>query len=302
MSIRKIVLLAAIASLSVIAVLQSVFDGKDTTKIVSLAKDEVVDSISVKRVDGSTVSFVKEGDAWFVGDKKYPADKNTVANMVSAIGEIKILDVVSRSGDLERYGLDDAATVTVTASKAGKALRVFSAGKNAVASGQSYALIDGSKDVSLVSGNLKDLFDRDVASFRDKTIWSVAKEGITRIEVESSGKDGKFIVAKAGESATWQMASPESAKALAVDAAKADAFATLFATMTAESFAPEETAVSEKPIATFTIQGTGKQYSLMLVSKAGEQYLCASSETPYLFYITSAVADKLLAPYASLMK
>lgn len=316
MSGRKITLLAAIAGLSVILAVQIFVGGKDSVKTIALAEGNAIDSISIARADGSIVSLAKDGDSWFVGEAKYPADKNAVEGMVSAIGEIKVIDAVSRSGDLERYGLDGAACVTITASRAGKVVRTLVAGKNATAPGQSYALIDGSKDVSLVSGSMKDTFDRDAESLRNKTIWSIAREGITRIEAEGSAKDRSFIVAKAGDPAAWQMAAPESAKALAIDGAKADSFALSLSSIVADSYAPDGTALPDKPVARFVVQGTGKQYTLTIGAKVGgsgegaagannaadAKYLCSSSETPYAFYMTASITERLLAPYTSLKK
>jgi hypothetical protein len=304
MSARKTILLAAIASLSVIFVIQSLLGGKDSVKTVKLADGIAIDSISIARADGTTVNLSKEGDAWFVGDRKYPVDKNAVDGMVAALGEIRVIDTVSRSGDLERYGLDGAAAVTVTASKAGKAVRAIVAGKNASAAGQSYALVDGSKAVSLVSGSLKDTFDKDAESLRDKTVWSTAREGITRIEAEGTAKDCAFVLAKAGDPASWQIAAPESAKQIAIDGAKADSFALSFSSIVADSYAPEGTALPDKPVARFVVQGTGKQYTLTVGAKnaADAKYLCSSSETPYAFYMTASITERLLAPYTSLKK
>ena len=86
--------------------------------------------------------------------------------------------------------------------------------------------------------------------------------------------------------------------------------------MRAESFAPDGTAVSDKPLAVFKIGAAGKEIAFSIVSKlegpkpsagalpaatqASGKYLCTSSESPYPFYIAGQDGAKMLEPYTSL--
>ena len=327
MNTRKTVLLVGIAALAAVCALQTTLAVQPSVELVKIKPSDAPDSIVIVRADGSSVALAKSGDSWTIGDKKYPADPAKVGAMVSALSSIKILGTVSGSSDYERYGLAEGSRVAVSASKAGKPIRTIAAGKNSVTATQSYALIDGRKNVALVSGSLKDTFDLGVDSLRNLEIWSVSEAGITRIDVAAAGKNMTFALAKAGTPAAWQLVAPEPAKSFAVSADKANAWVSNFAAIRADSFAPEGSAVSGNPVATFRIQSAGKEISLAIVSKlegpktaaanagagaakaaalpvvpSNGKYLCTSSESPYPFYITEEAGAKLLAPYTSLGK
>lgn len=335
MNTRKIFLLSGIAVLSAVCVLQTLLARRNPVELVKLSAADAPDSISIVRADGSSVALAKSGDAWTIGDKKYPADPAKVGEIVSALSSIKILGTVSGSSDYERYGLGEGSRVAVTASKAGKTIRTIAAGKNSVTATQSYALVDGRKNVALVSGSLKEVFDRGVDSLRKLEIWSVPEAGIIRIDATSNGKNMTFSLAKAGTPAAWHLAAPEAAKSFAVSADKANAWVSNFAAIRADSFAPEGTAVSGNPVAAFKIMSGEKEISFAIVSKvegskpaaanagatkagqpaggsagaaafsaapANGKYLCTSSESPYPFYIKEEAGAKLLAPYTGLGK
>lgn len=306
MNTRKTVLLAGIAVLAGVCALQAALAGRGSIEILKLKAAESPDSISISRADGTVVTLVKAASGWMVGDKKYPADPAQVGEMLSSISSIKILGTVSGSSDYERYGLAEGGRVTVTASKEGKTLRTIAAGKNSVTSTQSYALVDGRKNVVLVSGSLRDLFDRGIDALRNHEIWSVPADGITKIDATSSGKNAAFSIAKSGTPAVWNLAAPDATKAFQLSVEKANAWVAGFAAVRADSFAPEGTEVSDKPLAVFKIAAAGKEISFSIVTKlsaqAGGKYLCTSSESPYPFFIAESTGAKMLEPYTSLGK
>jgi len=296
MKTRKIILLSAIVLLCGVYMLQIVFGGRDSVKILKLA-DKIDTIVIATGTSASPLTISKDGDKWVLGDKKYPADSSLVEGMVTALGSIKTLGTVSGSGDYERYGLDDSARLTVTASKGGKALRTVVVGKNATTAQQCYVLLDGGKSVQLVSGNFKETFGKDLTTLRNRLIWSMPTDGITRVDVASSGTP-VFALAKAGTPAAWVVATPDSAKNFALDADKASQWALLFASVTADSFAPEGTTTPEKPFETFTITGAGKTVTFNLLAKEGvARYLCSSSESPYLFYLSAEIGGKFIKTY-----
>lgn len=302
MKTRKIILLAAIAALTLVYSLQLVFQARGAVRVIALADDP--DSISIARSGGEKITLSKEGDHWLIGDAKYPADQAKVAAMLKEIKEIRALGTVSSSGDWERYGLDEASAVVVTASKGGKVLRTIGAGKNSSSSQQSYARIDGGKETVLVSGKLRDVFDKPADTLRDRTVWKVPPEGITRIDSDfvNGGTDlsangvrkTPFAIAKAGDPATWQGVPLGAKAAPPVDATKAASWAESLAEIKADSFAPEGTTLDGKTLGTLSLVAAGKTITLTVARKEGDmKYLCASSETPYPFYLQKGTVMKL---------
>lgn len=302
MKTRKILLLAAIAALTLVYSLQLVFHSRGAVRVIALTDDP--DSISIARSGGEKITLSKEGDHWLIGEAKYPADQAKVAAMLAEIKEIKALGAVSSSTDRERYGLDETSAVVVTASKGGKVLRTIGAGKNSSSSQQSYARIDGGKETILVSGRLRDVFDKPAETLRERTVWKVPPEGITRIDSDfvNSGTDfsangarkAAFAIAKAGDPAIWQGVPLGARAAPPVDAAKAASWAESLAELKADSFAPAGTTLDGKPLGTLSLIAAGKTITLTVARKEGDtKYLCASSETPYPFFLQKGTVVKL---------
>lgn len=302
MKTRKIILLAAVAALACVYSLQLAFQSRGAVRAITLA--DKPDAIAIARPGGETITLSKDGDRWVIGEKKFPADQSKVDAMLKALAEVKALGSVSASGDWARYGLDDASAVVVTAAKGGKTLRTLAAGKNSATSQQCYARVDGGKDVLLVSGKLRDLFDKAAEALRDRTVWKVPPEGITRIESDFSGSgnelaaDGKkaypFAVAKAGDPPVWQGAPMAGKAAPTVDGGKAATWAESLAELRLDSFAPEGTQFGDHPLGILTVVASGKTMKITVGAKEGDgKYLCSSSEIPYLFYVQKGTALKL---------
>lgn len=296
MKTRKIVLLSAIALLLCVYLVQLFTRGEESTRTITLG--DTPDSIVITKADGTSLSITKEGESWLLGDKKYPADPSLVQGIVSAVDNIKVLGKVSLSGDLERYSLSETSRLTVTALKNGKTLRTVAVGKNAVTGRQSYALIDDSNDVLLVSGNLNDAFSKGIDALRKKEIWSIPAESISRIDVAGNGSDANFSLAKSAEG-VWAVVTPDRAKSFALDSEKAASWAQNFANVRAESF-PVEGTVPGAALWTFLVTGGGKESRLTVHSKDGDaRYLCSSSESPYAFYLSASSVERLMKEYTA---
>ena len=145
MKTRKLVLIIADVLLLAVCIVQFALSARDTTKYFTF-KDEP-DSMEIV-TPGETISLVKEGDNWVIGDKKYPANISVIDGYVSAIKNIRALDKVgSTSSDAvaERYELVDGKKTIVTAKLGDKVLRTLEIGKTAVSSSQCYATVDGGR-------------------------------------------------------------------------------------------------------------------------------------------------------------
>lgn len=155
---RKTILVAAIAALAVAYAFLLAASGRSPVKTHKL-KDKI-DLLSISTGEES-VSLSLEGGLWYVGDEKAAADDNKVMELADAISQIKTLGTVSRSSaqsELERYGLADVATITVTAGSNGKTVRTVVIGKDASSSSTSYIRLDGSSETLLATGNLRSTF------------------------------------------------------------------------------------------------------------------------------------------------
>lgn len=160
MKSRKLFLLAGIAVLLCVYIFQTI--GAHRSPVKSYILKDMPDSVTIKSEANGTVLLTKEYDAWFVGEDKKPASEDDVRYLMTALQNIKTLGVVSRSNseaDLQRYGLDDMAKITVTASKGGKEVRSLVLGKAATNADQTYVRVDGGSETLIASGNLHHQFE-----------------------------------------------------------------------------------------------------------------------------------------------
>ncbi len=184
---RKTILIAAIAALAIIYAFLLAASGRSPVKTHKL-KDKI-DFISVSTGEES-VSLSLEGGLWYVGDEKAAADDSKVEELSDALSQIKTLGTVSRSSaqsELERYGLADVATITVTAESNGKTVRTVVIGKDASSSSTSYIRLDGSSETLLATGSLRSTFRVKADDLKMKTQEEPeAQENATPQESSSS--------------------------------------------------------------------------------------------------------------------
>lgn len=302
MKTRKILLLATITVLACVYAAQLVFSRSGSIKELKLSDEP--DSITISRPGGETIGLTKEGGRWLIGEQKYPADQAKVDAMLKALSNIKILETISASDDPDRFGLDDAARFVVTASKEGKALRTVYAGKASSASDQSYACVDGGKDVLLVAGKLRVEFDKKAESLRDRTVWNVKGESVTRVDSDFSRSPGDiagsgtrripFSIEKSGEGAAWRDVPVSGVAANGIlDPTRASAWVDSIVNLRADSFASDVSAIPSQNLGTLTITAAGKAMTLSVVRKEGDtKYLCVSSESPYPFYLQAGTVAR----------
>ncbi|QTQ13400.1 DUF4340 domain-containing protein [Treponema parvum] len=189
LKMRKSVLLAAIGILLCIYAIQLFVLGRNSVKVLSLKEEAAVYAIKGNDID---VVLTRSGDEWLVGSKNYKANESFSDSIDKAVKTVKILDTVSHSdseASLERYGLESEKALTVTASGAkGKILRTITVGKESSTGSQTYVKIDSGKDIYLVSGALKNTFEKTVDDLRSKQVFSFSSDDIDKVTVFSGYK------------------------------------------------------------------------------------------------------------------
>lgn len=198
-SVQKFVLLCAILVLAVVLVCQLVISGANDGYTLKL-KDGF-DQLTIQNgvvSENPIILFEKSDDGWLVSQlpaatsaesssnsskssaessstdsrgslatnaEKFSADSNTCIRIEDFFAKIEVVGVVSHSGEDERFGFGENS-IFLTASRGGKVVRRVEIGKNSLTSQQVYCRIDGSSDVVLVSGDLRQLFERDFERFK----------------------------------------------------------------------------------------------------------------------------------------
>lgn len=290
---RKIILLCLIAILTVVYVLQLAFSGK--TQVKDFYLEDNPDAIIITNSNKDTTTLVKDGDNWFINDKKFPADINSVNGILSDIKNIRSLGVVSHDSKDSRYGFDSASAIEVTLKKEGKELRTVKIGKVSATGQQSYILLDASKDVLLASGNLTSNVSKSVEDLRDKNVYSVNVSDILKVDVTNNKE--KYQLAKTGEPAIWTLSSINNAATeVKVDTEKVNNWISNLTNLRVQSFADDNVSLPTEALANVSITtNQGKDIVVSVyTSTEEEKYLVKSSQIPYLFYVNSYTGEKYI--------
>ena len=311
MKTRKLVLIIADVVLLAVCVVQLALSARDTTKYFSF-KDEP-DFIEIVTPD-ETISLSKDGDNWFIGEKRYPANLSIVDGYISALKNIRALDKVGSvaSGtNAERYEFTDGKKTVVTAKLGDKVLRTIDIGKTAVSSSQCYVTVDGGKDIYLVSGGINDTFYTSVAAARTTIVLDLKPEEISAVSVtdfsDEALPDGKtWSVSRmgSGDDIAWNVSGGE----VDLDEGKANAWLASFASLsTRDWYSETEVLEGSKTLsARITYNYKDIKLEIFALPKANEndrqQYYGSCSETPYRFKVNESDVKQFLKPLEELAK
>lgn len=170
MKTRKLILLASIALLSLILVLQLVFSGGSRIRTLTLKEEPT--AVLIEKNASDVIKVAKIDKDTFILNDSIDADAGFANTMFSEIASVKIIDTVANSvsdeGELQRYGLDPVSVLTVTAQKGSQTVRTLRIGKAATSGAQTYAQIDNSTDVVLVSGYLRSYYEKTTEDLTKK--------------------------------------------------------------------------------------------------------------------------------------
>ena len=305
MKTRKIVLIVADVVLLAVCLVQFILSARDTTKYFTF-KDEP-DSLEILTPQ-ETISLYKEGEDWFIGEKKYPASMSMVDSYISAIKNIRALDKVgsiANGNNVERYELTDSKKTIVTAKLGDKVLRTIEIGKTAVSSSQCYMTVDGGKDIYLVSGGVNDTFDTSVAAARTTIVLNLNSDEITGVAI-TDAEDKTWSLSRMGDGddVVWNVSGGE----IELDEGKANVWLTSFASLSTRDWYAEDAVLEGTRAVSARITYNLKDIKLEFFAlpknneKDLQQYYGTCSETPYRFKVDEKTVKQYLKPLEELAK
>lgn len=305
MKTRKIVLIVADVVLLAVCLVQFILSARDTTKYFTF-KDEP-DSLEIVTPQ-ETISLYKEGEDWFIGEKKYPASMSMVDSYISAIKNIRALDKVgsiANGNNVERYELTDSKKTIVTAKLGDKVLRTIEIGKTAVSSSQCYMTVDGGKDIYLVSGGVNDTFDTSVAAARTTIVLNLNSDEITGVAItDADDKTWSLSRMGNGDDVVWNVSGGE----IELDEGKANVWLTSFASLSTRDWYAEDAVLEGTRAVSARITYNLKDIKLEFFAlpknneKDLQQYYGTCSETPYRFKVDEKTVKQYLKPLEELAK
>ena len=174
-------------------------------ELVDVSPDEVTSLEISPKVEGNKViKLLKENDSWCVesGDKRYRADPSLPSAMINELNSMKPESVVA-TGDERRvqYEVTDSLGTRVKLFSGNNLLADLIIGKFSFSQPQkmtSYIRLEGDKVIYGVDGMLGMSFNRNVDSFRDRTVIKSNSSDWSRL-VYKYPADSSFTLEKAAE-------------------------------------------------------------------------------------------------------
>lgn len=151
---------------------------------------ETIDRMTIESGD-SSLSLEHRDGRWIILPEGHAADPGASSDMVRAVADLRISDLVSTSGDLNRYGLDETQRIKVSAYGGDEQLRSVSIGKSTGRS--TFIGLENDKRVFSAPTNLRSLFQRDREALRDRQVLSFSPETISEIDVADEGGPRKLV-------------------------------------------------------------------------------------------------------------
>ena len=308
MKTRKLVLIIADVVLLAVCIIQFALSARDTTKYFTI-KDSPDTLEFVTPME--SFSLYKDGEEWFVGDKKYPASISMVDSYIDAISNIRALDKVgniSSGNNAEKYELVDGKTITVTAKLGDKVLRTIQIGKTAVSSSQCYAVIDGGKDIYLVSGGINDTLDTSIAAARTTIVLNLESPDITNVSITDYAADKTWSVSRMGSGSdiAWNVSGAEEGYEL--DTGAAAIWLNSFASLSTRDWYEDSEVLEGTKTLTAKITYNYKDITVEFFALPKnnpndlQQYYGTCSETPYRFKVNESTVKQYLKSLDELSK
>ena len=303
MKVKKeyFILLFIIVALSVYLALRS--ENQTHFKLPHPAK---ADSQKINRLlltkGDRTIELDKKDDQWSIAPKGYAADNIKVRNMVKAAVDLTPTDLISESGNYDRYDLTEAKKINVRAFADKQVVRNFDIGRVAPTYQHTFARLGDDPKVYQVRGRLDDTFGQTIDQLRDRTVVSFDKDDISELIVDKGAQSLALKLAQAKPKPQWQDSQGKTVDQTAVTSLLGD-----FSKFSCSSFMADNAAETLKdPTWKLTFKGAkgAQTFSVYQPEKKTDTELPAlSSQSPYAFLVGKSKAegiekklDKLLNP------
>lgn len=148
-----------------------------------LVKKGSITAIEITGPKGLIV-FTKDNDSWTLTDEKFAADNLSVESMLDVIKDMTVTALVSETGDLARYHLDETNRIGIKAMSKDSVVREFFIGKGAPSFNHTFISFKSDGKVYHASGDFRASFEKDIDAFRDKTVLKLMPGNIQQITID----------------------------------------------------------------------------------------------------------------------
>jgi len=263
------------------------------------AEDVTAIELYPKAVSGKLIRIFRENDAWKVESdgKVYNADSQGTSRMIMELNSVKPKSVAATGKERwKQFEVTDSLGTRVKLLSGNKVLADIIVGKFSFAQPNtmtSYVRLNGDKAVYGVDGMLAMTFNRNLNSFRDKTIIKSNKTDWTRLTF-SYPADSSFVLEKRDNK--WMIGDMQA------DSAKVAQYFTRIANLTDGSFASEKPMIA--PTHHLTIEGNNMMPKVDITGYYSdpENFVLESNQNPNTWINSKTTAEKVFVSVMELIQ
>jgi hypothetical protein len=268
--------------------------------------------------DKTVMVLNKKDDKWYIAPAEYPTDANKVKDMLNAMKDLALTALVSESKNYNRYELDEGQKINVKAFQGDSLKLDIDVGKSASSFRHTFVRPSGDERVFHAQGNLKNAFDVNVDTLRDKTVLSLNAADIQQININKEQQSLAFTRTQvpvevktpdAEKETDAPSAAPKQAWLAAnsqpVNESAINQLLNALANLRCEKFIDDRQKEDFKS-PQFTIALKGDQdYNLSIFSKAAENdanYPAVSSGSDYPFELSTSQVERIMKEPSALLQ
>jgi hypothetical protein len=271
-----------------------------------------IEKIEINKVE-TGITLLRDNDKFVIYPQNYATDTSKIESILGAVANFKLITLISKTGDYERYGLKDDHKIVVKVYKKGASTiaNEFEIGNTASTHGQTFVKIKGDKKVYHAMGSFRNHFDVKMDELRDKVVMKFDKNEITEININKEKqafhfaknietppapvmikKEGEKELPKPKEEVAWV-----SKNGKKVDQSQLDSLIDQMTLLKCDEYVEgKKNEDYKEPIFSVYLKGA-KDYSLSIFKKLEDKegkYPAISSESPYPFLLPSYKVDNII--------
>jgi hypothetical protein len=178
-------------------------------KILALTEGDIT-KVALKKKGADETVLEKINGKWQItAPKPYPADVDTVSQLVAATANVTSDRVVDdKASNLSAYGLNSPSLEVDITGKGGKVSKL-ELGDDTPTNSGSYAMLEGDPRVFTVASYVKTGIDKPVNDLRDKRLLTFDQDKLSRVELIAKKQDIEF----GRDKDQWQIVKPKPLRA-----------------------------------------------------------------------------------------
>ncbi len=265
---------------------------EDTTKPAFTFTPADVAAMTIERA-GTSVVLEKRADAYYMTNPYATrADQSGVGAIAGELASVRVSRTITATPEqLANFGLTKP-DVEIDFSLKNGAKHKLRLGSKDFSGSSVYALVDDSKDVSILSDTILTSSNKPVDDFRDQSVLSFQANDASSFDLRN--ESGEIAASK--HDSTWKIEKP---REVAADSTAVSQFLDTLATAQVASFV-DDTSPNDakyglsKPDVTFRVElGAGKSVELEVGKKDGDNYYARQTSQPFIFRIKETVYKTL---------